>query len=71
MPHELCTPYMPSCARQAPAHQNDARLCRGQLHEHPRVGVGSPHAQAVALVEADTQEPRGGFVHLMETEHKV
>ena len=61
MPHPLTA----SCARQAPPHQNDACLGRGQLHEYPCVGVGSPHAQTVTLAEANTQEPRSSFVHLV------
>lgn len=58
-------PCIPSWVRSAPPHQNDARLGGGQLQEHPCIGVGSPHAQPVTLAKADTQEPRGSFVHLV------
>lgn len=64
-PPEWGTPDTPSCVARAPAHQNDARLRGGKLHEYPRVGVGAPHAQPVALAETDTQEPRSSFVHLV------
>lgn len=38
----------------------------GQLHEHPCIGVGAPHAQPVAFAEAKTEEPRSSFLYLMD-----